>query len=303
MRFEGLDLNLLVALDMLLQERSVTGASERLNISQPSMSGALRRLRDYFGDDLVVQRGRKLVPTPFALKLEPPVRDTLQIIRANLKPRGKFLPSQSRRHYVIAASDAAVSVLLSDFVAGLQEEAPGITFQFVPVNSSTVSLLERGNVDFLIAPRITVSRDHPMELLFTQGVSCIGCVSNDSLSHVLSLSTFNKSGHVVVQFGPDGRRSFEDSYFQEHGWHRKIEVVVYGFTQLPAFIVGTTRIATLQTYLAQHVASIFPLRLMAPPMDIPRTDMMLQWNAALSADAAVVWLKTSLMEFAERLTA
>jgi len=299
MRFEGLDLNLLVALDVLLQERSVTAASARLHIAQPSMSGALKRLRAYFSDELFVPRGRALVPTPFAASLEQPVREALQFVRANLRPRGRFLPAQSRRHFVIAASDAVVSVLLSDFVLGLQMVAPGVTFQFVPVSTGAVSLLERGSIDFLIAPASTLSREHPGELLFSQSVSCVAWVLNPSLTGKLSLSEFRNSSHVVVQSGPEGPPSFEDFYFRQHGCHRRIEVVVHGFMQLPAFVVGTRRIATLQTYLAQHLAELFPLRVMAPPMDIPQTEMMLQWHAALSADPGAIWLKKALMDFLE----
>lgn len=298
MRFEGLDLNLLVALDILLQECSVTAASARLHIAQPSMSGALKRLRSYFGDELFVARGRTLVPTPFAVSLEQPVREALQFVRVNLRPRGNFLPSQSRRHFVIAASDAVVTVLLSDFVARMHAVAPGVSFQFVPVGAGTVGFLERGSIDFLIAPRSSISRDHPAELVFSQGVSCIVCDLNDMPSPTLSLAQFKNSGHVIVRFGEDGEPAFEDLYLKQHGYQRRIEVVVYGFTQLPAFVVGTKRIATLQTYLARHVAKRFPVRIVAPPMEVPVTDMMLQWHSALSADPGAAWLKESLRELA-----
>jgi LysR family nod box-dependent transcriptional activator len=300
MRFEGLDLNLLVALDILLQERSVTAASARLHIAQPSMSGALKRLRAYFGDELFMSRGRSLVPTPFALSLERPVREALQFVRANLKPRGNFVPAQSRRHFVIAASDAAVTVLLSDFIIGLQDVAPGVTFQFVPVSASTVGLLERGSIDFLLAPRSAISSDHPAELLFSQSVSCIACMFNEGIPDKLTLPAFKRSGHVVVRFGPDGDPSFEDFYFKQLGHQRRIEVVVYGFTQLPAFIVGTKRIATLQTYLAQHVAKFLPLRVMPPPLNIPRTEIMLQRHSTLSTDPGALWFKEALVDFAGR---
>src|SRR5262245_58988126 len=99
MRFEGLDLNLLVALDALLEEGSVQGASQRLHLSQPATSAAIGRLRQYFNDDIFTISQRKLVPTPLARSLEGPTRDILLRIRANLIPLPEFAPATSQRRF------------------------------------------------------------------------------------------------------------------------------------------------------------------------------------------------------------
>src|SRR6185437_13340218 len=107
MRFEGLDLNLLIALDAILEERSVVGASRRLHLSQPAMSGAIGRLRAYFNDEIFTISQRKLVPTPLALSLERPTRDVLLRIRANLIATPEFDPATSTRHFRLIVSDYA----------------------------------------------------------------------------------------------------------------------------------------------------------------------------------------------------
>ena len=105
MRFEGLDLNLLVALDAILEERSVMGASRRLHLSQPAMSAAIGRLRQYFNDEIFTISKRKLVPTPLAQSLEKPTRDILLRIRTNLISPPKFDPANSERRFRLVVSD------------------------------------------------------------------------------------------------------------------------------------------------------------------------------------------------------
>ena len=112
MRFEGLDLNLLVALDAILEERSVIGASRRLHLSQPAMSAAIGRLRQYFNDEIFTISKRKLVPTPLAQSLEKPTRDILLRIRTNLISPPKFDPANSERRFRLVVSDYASIVLM-----------------------------------------------------------------------------------------------------------------------------------------------------------------------------------------------
>ena len=119
MRFEGLDLNLLIALDAILEERSVMAASRRLHLSQPAMSAAVGRLRQYFNDEIFTISQRKLVPTPLAQSLEKPTRDILLRIRANLISPPKFDPASSERRFRLVVSDYASIVLMHAVMARL----------------------------------------------------------------------------------------------------------------------------------------------------------------------------------------
>ena len=130
MRYRRLDLNLLVALDALLSEKSVTRAASKLNITQPAMSGALARLRDYFEDPLVVQVGRQMELTPLAVSLVAPVHDIILRIDSAIATEPAFEPRESKRHFSITASDYVIRVFLLDVLKRVHREAPGVSFEF-----------------------------------------------------------------------------------------------------------------------------------------------------------------------------
>jgi len=111
MNFHKLDLNLLVALDTLLEERSVSRAADRLNLSQSALSSSLSRLREYFGDELLIAVGRRMEPTALALSLAPSVRDILHRIQVTIQTRPTFEPATAQRRFRIMTSDTPVSDL------------------------------------------------------------------------------------------------------------------------------------------------------------------------------------------------
>ena len=128
MRYRHLDLNLLLALDTLLAERSVTRAAAKLNVTQPAMSGSLARLRDYFEDALIVQVGRTMELTPLAEALVAPIRDIMTRIDAAISTDPQFEPATSKRRFSITASDYVVRVLLLDVMRQVHRVAPSVTF-------------------------------------------------------------------------------------------------------------------------------------------------------------------------------
>ena len=121
MRFKGLDLNLLVAFDVLMATRSVSRAAERLHLSQPAMSAALARLRDYFGDELLVLQGKRMHPTAFADDLMPQVRDCLQRVESMLATSPNFDPATSQRSFTIVTSDYVLASIIVPLVAELSD--------------------------------------------------------------------------------------------------------------------------------------------------------------------------------------
>src|SRR5580658_4117480 len=116
MRYNKLDLNLLVALRAILRERNVTKAGQSVHITQSAMSGILGRLRDFFDDPLIVPVGRKMELTPLAQSLLDPVSDLLLRIDATITARPEFVPATTRRHFSLVASDYVISVLLIDLI-------------------------------------------------------------------------------------------------------------------------------------------------------------------------------------------
>ena len=132
MRFKGLDLNLLIALDALLTERNVSVAARKVFLSQSAMSGALSRLREHFGDELLVPVGRRMVLTSAAELLAEPLRQLVLQIEATVGASLKFEPSKSTRTFVVHASDYITEVVLNHVVPMIAQEAPGVVLEIVP---------------------------------------------------------------------------------------------------------------------------------------------------------------------------
>ncbi|WEK46309.1 MAG: LysR family transcriptional regulator [Candidatus Andeanibacterium colombiense] len=132
MRFKGLDLNLLAALSVLLEERSVSGAAARLHLSQPAISGALARLRGYFGDPLLVMQGKRMIPTAHAQALQPQLQAVLAQIDKLIAGAAQFDPPTAKRTFRISLSDYLITVLASGLVPRLRSEAPNILLDLAP---------------------------------------------------------------------------------------------------------------------------------------------------------------------------
>ncbi len=299
MNFRGLDLNLLVAMDALLTERSTTRAGERIHLSQSAMSGSLARLRQFFDDDLLIQVGNRMVLTPLAEDLATPVREALLAIEAIVHKDQAFDPSTSDRRFRIMLSDYAAIVLLSPALSAIQQAAPNITIELVSNSESPSQAIERGDVDLLLIARQFSSKVHPAEELFRDDYTCVAWSGNQAIGEALSLDEYLLAGHVVARFGREQMRSAEEQFVIDAGFERRVDVVVMGFSMLPQFVVGTSRIATLHSRLARHYAQFLPLRLFPPPIDIPPIVEVMQWHNVRHEDRALGWLRRTLLGAAE----
>ena len=164
MDFSGLDLNLLVALDALLAERSVSRAGERLHLSQSATSGALARLREAFRDPLLVVVGRAMTLTPLAESLIEPIRVFLLQAEFILHQSPVFNPAKSTRRFRVMMSDYVETVIMSEALPRIQRLAPGVTFELFSNDNSRG--IERGEIDLSITPSRYLAQGHPAEHLF-----------------------------------------------------------------------------------------------------------------------------------------
>jgi LysR family transcriptional regulator, nod-box dependent transcriptional activator len=296
MRYRRLDLNLLVALDALLTEKSVTRAASRLNITQPAMSGALARLREYFEDPLVVQVGRQLELTPLAATLGASVHDIILRIDSAIASEPAFEPQRSKRHFSFTASDYVIRVFLLEVLQRIQREAPGITFEFRQSSARVQEELESGEVDFVIGPEMDVLAEHPQEVLFEDTYTIVAWAGSGVVSDSLTLDEYTALGHVVFGTKSRGMPSLDRWFSRRYGDVRRIEVIAHNFTILPYLVIGTDRIATIQTRLARQYEQVLPLKLIAPPVEFPQLTEVLQWNVHRDLDPAGRWLRAQLKE-------
>ena len=296
MRFRGLDLNLLVAFDALLTTRSVSRAAERLNLSQPAMSAALGRLRDYFRDDILVAQGKRMHPTAYAVSLHARVQEALVGIESLVTASAVFDPSTSDRTFRIAASDYILVAVLAPVAARLASLAPGVRIDFLLPNEDSTHHLNEGKIDLLVAPDNFVHRDHPADLLFEETHVLVGWRDNDSLREGLSEDEFYDLGHVVVAFGAPRTPSFVDRQIELRGRPRRAEVVASSFTALPWLLFGTPRIAAMHARLAEALVSRFPLKSVSMPFDLPPMREMVQYHAARAQDDGLIWLRRQILD-------
>lgn len=294
MRFNHLDLNLLVALDILLEEQNITRAAERLHMTQSATSGVLGRLRTFFEDELLVQVGRKMQPTPYALELATPVREVLLTIRSSITTKQAFDPASSKRHFKLTASDYLITVLFSRVIQKIHEQAPHITFDMLAPNDG--ELLVRGEIDLMIVPERYVIEGHPAQLLFEEEHVCVVWQGNKQVGEQLTLEQYMEMGHVSVGFGRNRSLSIEDWFVSQYGFNRRLEVITHDFNTLPQLVIGTQRIATMHRRLALLYARYLPLRILPAPVKIPAMREFMLWHRSMDGDPMHRWLRERIHE-------
>lgn len=297
MRLDGFDLNLLLAFEVLVEERSVTRAAQRLNLTQSAMSASLKRLREALGDPILSQHGKAMMPTPHALALASEVSAVIAGLRRMIQPSTGFDPALSSRVFRIAASDYIATVLLAPLLKELEHEAPSIRLEISLPSDATSERLAKGDFDLLLTPEEFLGPEHPAELLFEERHVVVACRSNPLLASPLTAEAFAAAGHVAVQI--DGRNTFIENELNRLGLERRVEVHAPSFIQAPWLLPGTKRIALMHERLAKLMAPIIGLRISALPLEVSAMREMIQFHSARRADEGLAWLRGKLRRLAE----
>ena len=300
MRFGRLDLNLLVALDALLSEKSVSLAADRLCLSQSATSSALGRLREYFGDELLMVKGRHMILTARAEELIEPVRAVLEQIRSTIAIAPPFDPATADRQVRIMASDDTTQDLLAEALAQLERDAPNMRFEIQPMSTNPIEAVERGYIDLLVTIDFAVSADHPSQFLFEDDYVVVGDANNPALKGEMTRERYFELGHVTARFGRAQMPAFEEWFTRRQKQQRRIEVVAPSFLSLPGLVLDTNRIVTMHRRLAQQVVQNFPLVMRELPFAIPPIREVVQWHITNSNDRAIRWVVERLETVAQQ---
>ncbi len=301
MRFNKLDMNLLVVLDALLATQSVGKAAERLFLSQPATSLALGRLREFFQDELLVSVGKAMVPTPLAAELAAPVREVLVQVQTISRARPTFDPGATQRRFTIEASDYVIAVLLSEVIRRAATLAPLMQFDVRSLSPQTPQNLNSGECELLIAPDFAKVADHPSARLFEDSFSCIVCQEHPAWDDGLTLDAYFEAGHVGVQWGGGRRLTLDARILSAALRERRQDVIAPNFMLVPELLAGTARIATLPTRLTRLITQRFPVRVLPCPVEIPHFVELLQWHKYKDRDPAIAWLRSLILEVAQEL--
>ncbi len=300
MRLKGLDLNLLVALDILLEERSVSRAAERLHLSQPAASAALGRLRDYFHDELLVLHGKRLIPTSYAESLVPEVKRILSQVENLIALSSDFDPAKSERLFRLMSSDYILNVLITPLITSIQDRAPNVKFNMRLSQEIVKTEFERGKIDLMIVPDEYMSIQHPSELLFEERHVVVGWNENSFLDKRKIKKAFFEAGHITVSMGPEGGPPFLERHLAKLGYQRHIDINAPHFSAVPWLLLETDRLAVMQERLAKKFCTVFPLKMLPLPFEFPLMRIMVQYHSARAGDQGLVWLRQCLHEVAAK---
>lgn len=298
MRYRGLDLNLLYTLNSLLETRSVGRVADQLGLSQSAISAALKRLRDHFGDELLVLDGRRMHPTAFAEQLAQPIRDYLTAADAVIEASRTFDPAGSRRSFRIIASDYVVMALLANVSRRLAKLAPGVRLDFASPGLATSQQFLQGKIDLCISPREYLSPDHPTEPLYQDEFVLAGWRENPLFAGALSRDAFVAAEHVVVTIGSDRALTFADRQLSSR-IDRRIVGEAQSFASVAWMLFGTQRVAVMHRRLATALAQDLPLAYAPLPFEFPPMVEMAQCYRTRASDAGLRWLIDIMRETAE----
>jgi DNA-binding transcriptional LysR family regulator len=213
--------------------------------------------------------------------------------------RPAFDPATSTRRFTLMMSDYVCTVLMPQVLRRAEGEAPGIGFD-VLLNDvvNPFELVDRADIDFLIMPQIFLSKDHPHELLYTDGYACVVWAENPIVGESLTREQYLDLGHVVLQYSRT-RAAFIDEWFlTKLGVTRRADVFTPNFNAVPQLVVGTRRIATIQRRLAEFYARYLPLRIIEPPFELPLLTEAMQWHENFNDDPGSRWLRGLIREVA-----
>jgi DNA-binding transcriptional LysR family regulator len=280
----SLDLNLLVALDALLGQRSVTKAAEQMGLSQPAVSAQLGRLRRHFDDDLLTRAGNQYRLTPLAVQLKERVRIALAGAERVFAAEPDFAPASSKREFSLLASDYAVAVLGPSIAGVLAAEAPGARLRMTANTPQMVDTAAQVlvNIDLMLLPHGFIE-DLPHRDLYTDDWACLVAAGNDEVGESLTVEQLETMPWVVTYHGPT---AFTPAARQMRmlGIEPHIQVVTETFLPVPVLVAGTNRVALLQRRLADRIPRGLGVRALPCPFEVSPLLEAMWWHPMYDDD-------------------
>jgi DNA-binding transcriptional LysR family regulator len=288
-----IDLNLLIALDVLLDERSVTRAAEHLALTQPTVSGMLRRLRQLLGDPLFVRTPRGILPTPRAEALAGPLKRLLADAEA-LVAAERFDPANAERTFTISTTDYMQYAVVMPFVGALRRAAPGIRLAIRPLAIADLAgQLMRGETDLAITIPEFAAPDLVSRPLYRERYVAAVRKKHPLARARGSLEEFCRFDHILVSPTGGGFKGPVDDALATLGKRRNVTISVPSFLLVPPLLRTCDLIAVLPERLLHGRER--GLRMFVPPLEVPGFDVIAVWHTRMQKDAAHRWLRELLV--------
>jgi DNA-binding transcriptional LysR family regulator len=295
----SLDLNLLVSLDALLQQRSVTRAASQMGLSQPALSASLARLRRHFGDELLTRVGNEYRLTPLALQLRDLARLALSGVERVFTAQTEFDPASSTREFTLLISDYGVAVLGDTIAALLAEEAPHARLR---LTANTPSAVDRADqillsTDLLVLPHGFVSDLSHRDLYRDEWV-CVVSSDNPAVEDELTVEHLETLPWVVTFHGPTAATP-ASRQMRMRGIEPNVQVITENFLTVPGLVAGSERIALLQRRLVELLPLDIGLRALPPPVEVGQLVEAMWWHPVFDDDPEHAYLRDVVSRAAE----
>lgn len=297
---KNLDLNLLIVFNELFKCGSVSGVASSINLTQPAVSNALRRLRESLNDELFVKTSRGMVPTPFALQFAEPIAYALSTIQSTLDQNINFDPSTSSRTFNVAMSDIGEIYFIPILLKHLNNIAPNVKIRSYRTSGSNLKeKMEEGQIDLAVGLLPDLKSGFFQRKLFNQKYVCL-TRSQQRYGKKLSLDAFLKAEHVVIDAIGTGHSEIE-AILNRMGYSRNVAMHVPHFVAVGHILAASDLIATVPEKFADCCLEPFNLKAYPHPVDLPSIMINLFWHGRFHKEAGNQWLRNVFVElFAEK---
>ena len=288
-----LDFKLLTVFQSLMAKRKVTDVAEELNLTQPTISRSLIRLREHFNDPLFVRTKNSMDPTPYALEIAPAIREMLDIYHTRLSRAFKFDPATSIRSFKIAGSEVGHMLLFPRLFMEFGKSAPNIRLIAVPLGLQNLSeQLETGEVDIAFGSYPKLFAGVHERRLYKEYYVCLVRKNNPSIGSKLTLTQFKQAQHIIVSSHGLGHihEQAEKQLFDLCP-EKNIKVVTHNFLVSALMVERTDFVATVPAKVAEALGKHGEFRMIEPPFKIPSFDVKLYWHERFHRDPGNQWLR------------
>jgi DNA-binding transcriptional LysR family regulator len=292
MDFRRLDLNLLLVLDALFTERSASAAGQRLQVSQPTISSSLGKLREFFHDEMFVRTGGEMRPTALAESLREPVRRVIATLDDEILNPTVFDPATTERVFTISSSDMGEVIFLPDLLRVIRKQAPKAGLQMVSMHFSRLQeAMSSGEVDLAggYFPDFGGSTFFEQKL-FDHPFVCLASAHHATIGDSITLQQFLAAEHAVVAQETRSQEIFERR-LKQLGLQRRVMLRTQHFMSLPALVAQSNLIAIVPRAVGQLYPFPGELKFLPLPIEIPLIEIKQFWHRRAHNDPAVTWLR------------
>ena len=296
MELRELDLNLLLVFNQLLLDRSVSTAAQKLGLTQPAVSNALKRLRTALKDELFLRTSRGMEPTPYALHLAEPVVYALNALQTAFTTRDSFDPLTSTRNFQLAMNDIGEMYFMPALMGALSKVAPQVRVSTVRPNAGNLKEdMESGTADLALGLMPNLQSGFFQRRLFRHKYVCVFRKDHPVARSPMTLAQFSALEHVGVIAASTGHDEV-GGLLERAGIQRKMKLVVPHFIAVGHILQSTDLISTLPERFAQRCEAPFGLVTSPHPARLPDIAINLFWHAKFNRDPANMWMRQLFVE-------